>query len=231
MRTTMTTTTPSKRRPGRPSLSTAAAVTPPSDEDVLQVGLATFAELGFEATTVRELARRLGVSHNFINDRFGNKELFWRAVVDGAMGGNFHRGLTDVLGAAHETELARLTAVIHFAVRRANPLLHKLMSDEALRPSTRLTYIVERYLQPIILGLTPVMAALTRDGLIRPVPWTVFFFLMSAPSQVHAQAPLSRMLGEPVTDDLDPSELFTTLILNALRPPSPLPSASPSASR
>ncbi|HEY1098199.1 MAG TPA: helix-turn-helix domain-containing protein, partial [Myxococcota bacterium] len=205
-----------RRGPGRPGTTTP---TVPADAEILRVGLETFAELGFDATTVRELARRLGVSHNFINDRFGNKEHFWRAVVDDALGADLHRGLTDVLGARHPTELDRLTAVIRFVVRRANPLLHQMMSDEAMRPSTRMDYIVQKDLQPMILGLTPVLAALERDGVIRPVPWTVLLFLMSAPSHVHAQGPLVQALGESLPDDLDTTELFTSLILNALRPP------------
>ena len=220
-------TNPTRRRgPGRPGTTTP---TIPLDEAILRVGLETFSELGFEATTVRELARRLGVSHNFINDRFGNKELFWRAVVDNALGADLIRGLTDVLGAHWPTELDRLTAVIRFVVGRANPLLHKLMGDEALRPSTRLTYIVERYLQPLILGLTPVMAALARDGVIRPVPWTVLLFLMSAPSHINAQSPLVQLLGDELSADLDPTELFTSLVLNALRPPSSSSSSSSSS--
>ena len=224
MSTSTTTTSPKRRGPGRPSAAVAGV---PADREVMLVGLATFAELGFDATTVRELARRLGVSHNFINDRFGNKELFWRAVVDDGLGNDHHKGLTEVLGANHATELERLTAVIQFVVRRANPQLHRLMSDEALRPTARLTYIVDRYLQPMILGLTPVMAALIRDGVIRPVPWSVLLFLMSAPSQIHSTAPLVQILGESLPENLDTSELFTSLILNALRPtPSSLPSAA-----
>jgi TetR/AcrR family transcriptional regulator len=38
-----------------------------------------------QATSVRVLARRLAVSQNFINDRYGSKADFWRAVVQAAM--------------------------------------------------------------------------------------------------------------------------------------------------
>lgn len=53
--------------------------------EILRRGLDTFAELGYAATTMRELAWRLDVSHNFINDRDGSKGNFWRAVVDFAL--------------------------------------------------------------------------------------------------------------------------------------------------
>jgi AcrR family transcriptional regulator len=50
--------------------------------EILARGLTAFAELGYDGASVRVLARRLGVSHNFINDRFGSKGRFWRAVID-----------------------------------------------------------------------------------------------------------------------------------------------------
>ena len=227
--------TPRPRRgPGRPITDPATGSGVPDDSDVLACGLRTFAELGFEATSVRELARRLGVSHNFINDRYGSKDLFWRAVIDRTLGDSLAHGLTAVLGAHYDTELERLTAVIRFSVQQANPLLHQMMSHEAQRPSERIAYINERYIQPMIIGLTPVVAALTRDGIVRPLPWSVLLFLMSAPSQLQAQAPLAHLLGDidlprareredgdgddPDGKNVDHTEFFTSLILNAMRP-------------
>lgn len=67
------------RGPGRPA---AGARPVPDEAEILRRGMETFAELGYERTTARELTRRLGVSHNFINDRYGSKASFWRAVVD-----------------------------------------------------------------------------------------------------------------------------------------------------
>jgi AcrR family transcriptional regulator len=222
--TATTTTKAPRRKPGRP----AAEAATPTEAEILATGMATFAELGFDATTVRELAQRLSVSHNFINDRYGNKELFWRAVVDNALGADMHQHLMEVLGAAHPTELDRLTAVIRFAIGRANPVLHKLLSREATQASPRLDYIVERYIQPMVIGLTPVMAALVRDGVIRPVPWSVLLFLMGAPAYLQAQAPLAGLLGEPAAPRTERDvELFTSLILNALRP---VPEAASSSS-
>ena len=66
------------RRVGRPATATTDV---PSDDVILAKGLQAFGELGYDGASVRELARWIGVSHNFINDRYGSKEAFWRAVV------------------------------------------------------------------------------------------------------------------------------------------------------
>ncbi|MFJ1670561.1 TetR/AcrR family transcriptional regulator [Streptomyces bottropensis] len=74
--------------PGRPSGDSAAV---PAERDVLLRGLEAFSELGYDRASARELARRLGVSHTFINDRYGSKAAFWRAVVDAALGDQLTR--------------------------------------------------------------------------------------------------------------------------------------------
>ena len=76
------------RRPGRPSGDSAGV---PTEPDVLLRGLEAFAELGYDRASARELARRLGVSHTFINDRYGTKAAFWRAVVDAALAAQLTR--------------------------------------------------------------------------------------------------------------------------------------------
>src|SRR5579859_1650217 len=70
-----------RRRPGRPP----AGMPVPEHEQVLERGLEAFAELGYEAASVRRLNERLGMGHTFIHDRFGSKMAFWTAVVDHAV--------------------------------------------------------------------------------------------------------------------------------------------------
>jgi AcrR family transcriptional regulator len=52
------------------------------EQELLGAAFALFSEKGYEATTIRELSRRIGVSHNLLNVRFGRKEDLWRAAVD-----------------------------------------------------------------------------------------------------------------------------------------------------
>ena len=61
---------PRGRRVGRPAAATNDV---PPDDVILAKGLQAFGELGYDGASVRELARWIGVSHNFINDRYGSR--------------------------------------------------------------------------------------------------------------------------------------------------------------
>src|ERR1700749_771261 len=69
----------SSRRRGRPSQNGEAAV---NEADLLSLAFRTFAERGYEGTTLRELSKRLGVRHNLINVRVGKKAELWKQAVD-----------------------------------------------------------------------------------------------------------------------------------------------------
>ena len=122
------------RRVGRPAQPTDV----PAEEEILARGLTAFAELGYDGASVRELARRLGVSHNFINDRFGSKAQFWRAVIDQSLTAQNAR-LLAVLSASGEDELARLRTLVH-AFHQANvaePGLPRILRYESMRGGAR----------------------------------------------------------------------------------------------
>ncbi|MBI5495543.1 MAG: TetR/AcrR family transcriptional regulator [Deltaproteobacteria bacterium] len=202
------------RRPGRP---TAAAAIPP-DAEIMARGLSAFAERGFDGTSVRDLAQILGVSHNFIHDRYGSKDGFWRAVVDDSLR-SVEEGIDAILAAPAADELERLRAVVrHIAgYTGPRPQLHLMLTFEGARNSPRLMYIFERYLQPFTLKLTPVITALVHDGVLRPVPWHVLFFLIGAPGTALGNRTLAGLLGRPRGNDDATAAMFADLIVNALR--------------
>lgn len=196
----------------------------PDDAVILERGLVAFAERGFEATSVRDLARALGVSHNFIHDRFGSKEGFWRAVVDHSLREMEHAVDAALLLPAGD-DLERLRRVIrHIAGSTGpRPQLQQMLQFEAGRGSTRLLYIFERSIQPFMLKLTPVISGLVRDGVLRPVPWHVLFFLLTLPAEPQGHLPLAELLGRPRDADSEReiADLLTELVIHALRAPAP----------
>src|SRR4051794_24609758 len=64
-------------------------------EQLLDVGRGLFAEKGFDATSVEEIAQRAGVSKPVVYEHFGGKEGLYAVVVDREM-----RDLLDVITGA-----------------------------------------------------------------------------------------------------------------------------------
>jgi TetR/AcrR family transcriptional regulator len=72
--------------------------------DLLPVALEAFADLGYEGASMRDLCRRLGVSHNLLHQRFGSKEGLWRAAVDHG----FRSLATELVPDSDDDDLVRL---------------------------------------------------------------------------------------------------------------------------
>jgi len=209
----MTTSRTAKRRrgPGRPP---ADAPLPGLDE-ILQRGLEAFAELGYEAVSVRQLNERLGMGHTFIHDRYGTKEAFWRAAMEHAI-----RQVTDEVAAALGKEppgddLAGLIASVR-AFHQANarrPHLNRVMNYEAGRDSPRLNYLFT-LMSPLNDAGRPVFDRLVREGTLRDIPWYLFHFAVTKPLTMYGQTPLARLFGRP--DDADDHALLSTVVLRGL---------------
>jgi len=168
-----------------------------SEEAILAQGLAAFGELGYDGVTMRDLARRLGVSHNFINDRYGSKEAFWRAVVDRA-----HEQLQARLGQAMdqpgraESDRFQDTIRVFYAVNAELPGLARIMNYEAGRDTPRLRYMLERHIMPMLTEVAPRVADLAAAGMIRDLPLDVILFAIVALTQASSQQPLLASLGD-----------------------------------
>ena len=165
------------RRVGRPAQPTDI----PAESEILARGLAAFAELGYVDASVRELARRLGVSHNFINDRYGSKAQFWRAVVDRSLTALVAR-LQTVLTVSGEDDLARLRNLLHAFHQQnvAETDLPRIMQYEAIRGGERLEYVFEHYLVPIRDAVAPIVQRLVEQGRVRPFPLDVMVYAVNS---------------------------------------------------
>jgi len=200
-----------RRGPGRPP---ADAPLPELDE-ILQRGLEAFAELGYEAVSVRQLNERLGMGHTFIHDRYGSKAAFWQAVMAAAI-----RHVTDEVTAAFGNEqpdddLARLVASVrafHQAAAR-RPHLSRVIDYEAGRDSPRLAHLYT-LMSPLNDAARPVFDRLVRAGTLRDIPWYLFHFAVTKPLAMYGQAPLARLFGRP--DDVDDHTLMSTVVLAGL---------------
>src|ERR687885_595173 len=79
-------------------------------EQLLDVGRALFAEKGFEATSIEEIASRAGVSKPVVYEHFGGKEGLYAVVVDREMQQLLDR-ITKTLSPGHPRELLEQAAL------------------------------------------------------------------------------------------------------------------------
>jgi AcrR family transcriptional regulator len=188
------------------------------ESEVLAQGLQAFAELGYDATSVRELAKRLEVSHNFINDRYASKAGFWRAVVEEAMRPRLAR-FASVTSDNSWTDEERLRQIVLDFYRDAADLhaMNRIIADESCRDSDRIDYLAEHFIGPVFELWRPVLTRLLPD-----VPPETAFFVITGPALALAHEPLARRLSG--TDEVSPAvrgaraEDLARLVLNGLLP-------------
>ena len=142
--------------------------------------LEAFADLGFEGTSIRQLCRHLGVSHNLIHIRYQSKENAWYRAVDHAFE-ELGRVLTEDPAAGWPTdrlEVLRVSMARYALATIERPALARIIQQEAARPGPRFDYMYERYIGPWREITDDLITHLQRDGVLRPGAIdTVYFFL------------------------------------------------------
>ncbi|CAB3779947.1 TetR/AcrR family transcriptional regulator [Paraburkholderia caffeinilytica] len=167
---------PARRKRGRPAAS-ADPVAP--DEHLLALAIKAFAEIGYEGASIRDLSRRLKVSHNLIPSRFGSKENLWRRAVDFGIADSMS-AMNAIFDAQYETDADRLRdLVLRFIDWAAtNPDSISLVNTEARCESWRLDYLYNAYVSPFHLQLDRLLARIARKRHVRPISSATFMVLL-----------------------------------------------------
>src|SRR5713226_7438408 len=189
----------------RPRGRPRADESPASSDEILLVALRSFADRGYDGTSVRELNQALGVSHNLINRRFGSKERLWRAAVDRWFG-ELVSALPspDSAGTGDPLDRLREFVVTFIEVNARRPEMARLMNVEASLGGPRLDYLFERFITPCLLPAATLATKLQAEGKMRPLPiGTLFFLIAHGATAPAAHRPLAAFLG--ITDPTDPA--------------------------
>jgi TetR/AcrR family transcriptional regulator len=168
---------------------------------VLDAALEAFADRGYEGTSVRELARGLGVSHNLIPQRIGTKEQLWGAAVDRGFG-QLAAELAQPLDPADDVdELSRLRATVarFIEVNAARPALLRIISREAISRGPRFDHLFDRYIAPVRDFGADLLARLEAAGDVRTGSVAlVYFFMTHGAGGAVALPALAERLGGSV---------------------------------
>jgi AcrR family transcriptional regulator len=150
-----------------------------SDATLLDLALDAFADGGYEGTSVRELCRRLGVSHNLVHERYGSKDRLWYAAIDRG----FQRLAAELAAAAlvvEGDEIDRLRAILvrYVEVTAERPALIRVINAEAARPGGRLDHVYDQYIRPAHEVADAVLRGLERAGRARRISPAALHFLV-----------------------------------------------------
>ena len=142
------------------------------------MALNAFALHGYDGVSVRKLGREQGVSHGWVNERFGSKLGLWHAAVDHG----FHPQAAVVSFDPTVTDpLEQLERGIRQFLRysAAHPELLLLMNAEGSQDGPRLSYIHENYIAPVLNPFGRLVNHLIEQRRIRPVAARTFFLLLA----------------------------------------------------
>ena len=208
----MTKSRPAGRPPG-------AATGDETRNEILDAALKAFAEAGFEAMSVRELTRRLGVSHNLVHHHFGSKQDLWRAALDHGVGATASE-LTNLL--SRSVGSSRSRQVLHQVLESAIALLTKrpevarIFADESARPGPRLDYLYEKYLGPMVAILSRFLSESRAYGVRDVDPRIAALFVLSSASAQFTHHALSEKLGIGSGAEADYTHSLVDLVLGGL---------------
>ncbi|AQQ34541.1 TetR/AcrR family transcriptional regulator [Burkholderia cenocepacia] len=184
---------PSKRRTrGRPLAD--ASVGP---DVILRAARRTFAKRGYDATSVREVARELGIDAALIAHHFGTKETLWLAVVEQIV--ELAEPMFDALRALRASSLPhrdRVRRALELCVDHefAEPDIGMFFSTAATEEGGRLDRLQERIVRPYHDAMFPLLADAVEAGAIRPVEPNVLFFMIA--SAIGTTVSYSHMMLE-----------------------------------
>ena len=151
-----------------------------TDAEVLDAALDAFAEEGFAGTSVRSLARSIGVHHNHIPQRFGSKERLWYAAVDHGFR-VIRRDLVGLTRVEFSDDLALLRAGIvrYVEINAERPAMLRIINQEAVLGGERLEYLFTEFIEPVRDFGGGLLRRLEAEGKVRTDSAGLLYFFMT----------------------------------------------------
>ncbi|MGW6276967.1 TetR/AcrR family transcriptional regulator [Kribbella sp. NPDC055071] len=172
---------------------------------LLQGALEAFAEKGYDGMSVRDLSRRLGISHALFTARFGSKEGLWFAAIDHALA-IARDSWQQLAGDPELDDLEALRQAIVAQVRfsAAHPEVLRIIAHEGAIDSPRIHYVHDRFVKPLRPLVERRIDRLVAAGRLRHVPYaTVHYLVVQGGGAPFASPVETALLGGPPRSDPD----------------------------
>jgi AcrR family transcriptional regulator len=200
------------RRRGRPAANSAELM---GEERLLARAFAQFAERGYDATTVRDLARQLGISHNLLNVRFGRKSDLWKAAVEWRLA-DASRDVEPAFD-RDATAQERLVDLIERFCQWAavHPDIVGICYHEGQRPGWRLDFIVNRFVRPFQARLDRLIEDVRVTRPVSPIATgALLALLVHGVGSYYALKPMQKLLtGDAARDQVEQGSVMARFLI------------------
>jgi AcrR family transcriptional regulator len=182
---------------------------------ILNAAIAEFAERGFEGASIRAIADRLGLQHPLITYHYRSKDILWRAAAEHAFAqirtewDSFTPEEFDLSPLA----LLRQEYTVLFRYTVAFPEFHRFMRQETLTNNSRLKWVAETVLAPLLARLLPQIIAAQKQGLLPAVDPILFHYMMvSLTATLSEFGPEMRVTSGLSSDDTKVAAAYWRLV-------------------
>lgn len=175
-------------------------------ETLLSIAVDMFASSGFDAISVRDIARQAGMNHRMVSYYFGTKESLWKEAVTflfDRMDRELSLPETAKLNDLESADLAKLAregirAYIRYCA--AHPEHTRLMFQASMKESALLDWAAENFIGPQQRPFYAMLKLLQDKGLAPKIsPVVIIYTLVGAAQTFYALAPEIRRVW-----DIDP---------------------------
>jgi TetR/AcrR family transcriptional regulator len=181
---------------------------------ILEAALSEFAERGFDAASIRNIAMRIGLQHPLITYHYRTKEILWRAAAEYAFAEirkMWDEVPDDKNFSPMESLRAKYSALLRFTV--AHPDFHHFMLRESRPGNPRLPWLVNTILLPAMKRLLPqIQLAQQRNELPKGNPVLIHYMLVGMCSVLSSLKDEIRQASGIATEDPRVVEFYLGLI-------------------
>jgi AcrR family transcriptional regulator len=190
-----------------------------------RAALAAFSEVGFDATSTREIAKRAGVKQSLITYHYGTKLDLWKAAVDRVFA-DFNRRIRSRMegleGVEEATQLRLLLReFILFSAER--PEIARFMMHEGSRPGPRLSWLYEQHTGRFMELLVERIEAAQRQGLATEGDPAHLMYVLLGSVGMFAHPAEAELVTKGRSREPESLERYVELILRLLLPGVPAP--------
>lgn len=174
---------------------------------LMRTAIQSFAKLGYDASSTRQIEADAGVKRGLIAYHFGTKENFWKTTVAWSLKEPTAEMTAEFKSAENVDPGGRMRFLVRAYVRfcARSPEFHRLMIKEGTENGWRLKWLVEHSVAPWYRRLEKMFNEATALGVAPKMDYHHFYYsLTGAAALIFSVAPESELVADinPMDDDV-----------------------------